>query len=94
MSKNAPGTQPNAAEEPSMQRLRQKPLPAQYLQKLGLTAVGLLAPGNHLFGEEILGHGKTEGFKVSLRVGKSKLAGMPVLKHYNCVPFPFKKQSF
>ena len=35
-----------------MQKPQQKPLPAQYLQKLGVTAVGLLAPRNHLFCEK------------------------------------------
>ena len=29
-------------------------LSAPYLQELGLTAIGLLAPGDHLFWEEIL----------------------------------------
>ena len=54
-----------------MQKLQQKPLPAQYLQKLGVTAVGLLAPRNHLFWEEILGCGKTKMVKVSFQVGKT-----------------------
>lgn len=56
-----------------MQKLQQKPLPAQYLQKLGVTAVGLLAPRNHLFWEEILGYGKTKMVKVSFQVGKTYL---------------------
>lgn len=56
-----------------MQELQQKPLPAQYLQQLGVTAVGLLAPRNHLFREEILGCGKTKTIKVSFQVGKTYL---------------------
>lgn len=55
---------------------------ARYLQKLGLTAVRLLAQSNHLLWEEILRKWKINTLKASFEVGKGTRMGTPILKTF------------
>lgn len=61
---------PLQPERTSTQKLQQKSVLGQYLQKLGLTAVGLLAPSNHLFWEEILRKWKSKYVKGQIKSGE------------------------